>query len=76
VNHGFENETEYLDNPCHLDGSNPVVPYPVRIPKLVRDVFSDHPRSYSAGNIRVLSGSTSSQIMLKKPEVGTEWALE
>jgi hypothetical protein len=29
---GFENETEYLDNPWQLEGFNPVVPYAVRIP--------------------------------------------
>jgi hypothetical protein len=40
------------------------------------DVFSDHLRSYSAGNIRVISESTSSQITQKKPKVGTEWALK
>jgi hypothetical protein len=48
----------------------------MRIPKLALDVFPDHARSYSAGNIRRFGGSTSSQIMLKNPEVGTEWALK
>jgi hypothetical protein len=43
----------------------------VRIPNLALDVFPDHARSCSAGNIRRFGGSTSSQITLKSPK----WAL-